>query len=55
MIDENNLYPCPYCNKQFHNKFICSRLHYIPLKQNVITKYLSKINVKNQERIKFTR
>lgn len=49
-LDESNLYECPNCKGEFHNKFDCNRLHFIPLKQNIVMKHLSKVNKSKQKR-----
>lgn len=38
VIDEFEVFPCEHCPKQFHTKFSCPKLHFIPLKQMVIYK-----------------
>lgn len=55
IIDEHNLYPCVNCPKQFHSKFECSRLHYMPLKQHIISRSLNRNNSNLQMRMKFDR
>lgn len=55
ILGENNLYPCPNCKTEYHTKLECSRLHFIPIKQNVINRYLNKSNKNVQERMVFTR
>ena len=48
LLDENNLYECEVCDKEYHNKFQCPRLHYLPLKQNLIFKSLNADKKKKQ-------
>lgn len=49
--DENELYLCSICTrKSYHNKFDCSKLHYIPLKQNTIANYLAEMKKVKQVR-----
>lgn len=51
-IYENNLYLCSVCKTEYHNKFECNRLHYVPLKRTIILKHLFKIDKIKQKREK---
>jgi hypothetical protein len=43
------LYKCPNCPTEFHNKFACPKLHFIPLHMQVIFKYLHSLKVSKQD------
>lgn len=55
IIDENNLYPCDVCTKEYHSKFECPKLHYFPLKQNIVNRYLLSANKAAEKRKAFYR
>jgi len=38
LFGENELYKCSICKSEFHNKFNCNRLHFVPINQHVIRK-----------------
>ena len=42
ILGENDVYPCSICKKQYHNKFQCSRLHYLPFSRQIIAKNIQK-------------
>ena len=55
-LNENNLYSCPFCRGEFHNKFECSKLHYTPIRQIVMMKSVHKgKSEKQKRRTDFTR
>lgn len=55
MLNENELYKCPNCPREFHNKLICPKLHYIPVRSHIIHKYLLKLDLNRNCRMKFNR
>lgn len=55
LLNENELYRCLNCPREFHNKLICPKLHYIPVKSHIIHKYLHKKHLNCNGRVKFRR
>lgn len=51
-IDSFELYQCQNCVGEFHNKFNCPRLHYIPIRSTIILRYLKKLKNNKQVRDK---
>ena len=55
LLDENNVHACPLCPRKFHSKFQCPRLHYCPIKQMAIYRFLDQTKKMKSPRIPFLR
>ena len=49
-LDSFELYECEHCVGEFHSKFNCPRLHFIPIKQHVVYRYLKGLKSDRQTR-----
>lgn len=55
-LRDYELYKCPCCLTEYHNKFECPKLHYIPFPVQVIAKYRQSLKVcKQNNRISLNR
>ena len=55
LLDENNVHACSLCPRKLHSKFQCPRLHYCPIKQMVIYRYLDQTNKLKNSRQEYRR
>lgn len=56
LLDENEIYECKICEKGIcHDPHGCPKMHYIPIKQHVVFKYLNKTMKAKNPRMKFNR
>jgi hypothetical protein len=49
-LDEFEVFPCKYCFTK-HTKFSCPKLHFIPISQHVVNKYISHEKEGKNERV----
>jgi hypothetical protein len=50
MINELELEKCQHCPRQYHSVFLCPKLHYCPLKQQVLNKEIFNSKYMNYQR-----